>query len=291
MLQIDCLCMEQTDKSIREAIRYLPPDLSTTYDRILRRSKYRCGHSYPRQILSFLLAAVRPLEMNELREALAVVPGDTHLKSDNQVNNVYHALTCCESLVIIAEEERTVHFVHQSVVQFLLDQKSISGALRFDLAQASLELGEVCVTYLNYEIFERRVSKNVVPTIPAGVIPAKIAQDTLRGSSLVGQLALMLLNFQSSNGPDIGKILTETSRLHRKRQETATFEFLKYAPQHWLVHTMRIERTHNTFSLWQGLLQNPKFDGLVWGPNETHPDKLVVHGQSGNTWTLPPRVT
>lgn len=291
MLQIDCLCMEQTDESIREALRNLPPDLSTTYDRILRRSEYRRGRSYQRQILSFLLAALRPLEINELREALAVVPGDTHWKSDNQVNNVYHALTCCESLVIVAEEERTVHFVHQSVVQFLLDQKSTSGALRFDLAQASLELGEVCVTYLNYEIFEQRVSTNVVPTIPAGVIPAKIAQDTLRGSSLVGQLALMLLNFQSSNGPDIGKILTETSRLHRKRQETATFEFLKYASQHWLVHTVRIEHTHNTFSLWQGLLQNPKFDGLVWGPNETHPDKLLVDGQSGNTWTLPPRVT
>lgn len=283
--------MEQTDQSIREALRNLPPDLSTTYDRILRRSDYRRGHSYQRQILSFLLAALRPLEMNELREALAVVPGDTNWKSDNQVNNVYHALTSCESLVIVAEEERTVHFVHQSVVQFLLDQKSTSTALRFDLAQASFGLGEVCVTYLNYGIFDQRVSTSVVPTIPAGVIPAKIAQDTLKGSGMIGQLALMLLNLQSTNGPDIGKVLTETSRLHRKRQEAAAFEFLKYASQHWLIHTARIDDKRSTFSFWKGLLQNSKFDGLTWGPNEIHPDKLLVDGQSGNIWTLPPRVT
>lgn len=283
--------MEQTDESIREALKNLPPDLSTTYDRILRRSKHRRGHSYQRQILSFLLAALRPLEMNELREALAVVPGDTNWKSDNQLNNVYHALTCCASLVIVAEEERTVHFVHQSVVQFLLDEKSTSAALRFDLAQASLELGEVCVTYLNYGIFDQRVSTNVVPSIPAGVIPSKIAEDTLRGSGTIGQLALLLLNLQSTDGPDIGKVLTETSRLNRKRQEAAAFEFLKYASQYWLIHTAKIDDQSSTFRLWKGVLQNPKFDGLFWGPNEIHPDKLLVDGQSGNIWTLPPRVT
>lgn len=283
--------MEQTDESIREALRNLPPDLSTTYDRILRRSEYRRGHSYQRQILSFLLAALRPLEMNELREALAVVPGDTKWKPDNQVNNIYHTLTCCESLVIVAEEEHTVHFVHQSVAQFLLDQKSTSTTLRFDLAQASLELGEVCVTYLNYAIFDQRLSTNVVPAVPTSVIPANIAQDTLKGSGLVGQLALKLLNLQSTDGPDIGKVLAETSRLHRKRQESAAFEFLKYASQHWLIHTVRIDDKRSTFSLWKGLLQNPQFDGLVWSPNDIHPDKLVVDEQSGNIWTLPTSVT
>lgn len=283
--------MEQTDESIREALRNLPPDLSTTYDRILRRSEYRHGHSYQRQILSFLLAALRPLEMNELSGALAVVPGDIDWKSDNQVNNVYHALTCCESLVIVAEEERTVQFVHQSVVQFLLDQKSSSATLHFDLAQASLELGEVCVTYLNYGMFDQRLSTNVVPPIPAGLIPAKIAQDTLKESSLIGQLALMFLNFQSTDGPDISRVLAETSPLHRKRQEAASFGFLKYASQHWLIHTMRIDPTRRTFSLWRGLLQHSKFDGLVCGPNEIHPNKLHFDRQFGNKMAFPPRVT
>lgn len=283
--------MEQTDESIREALKNLPPDLSTTYDRMLRRSNQGRGHSYQRQILSFLLAAFRPLEMNELREALAVVPGDTNWKSDNQVNNIYRTLGCCESLVIVAEEERTAHFVHQSVVQFLLDKKSASTSLHFDLAQASLGLGEVCVTYLNYEMFDQRMSTSVVPTIPAGVIPAKVAQDTLQGTGLVGELALKLLNLQVIDGPRIGKILAETGRIHRKRQETAAFGFLKYASQHWLIHTAKIKHTHSTFSLWKGLLQHSKFDGLVWGPNKIDPDKLLVGEKSGTVWTLAPRVT
>lgn len=283
--------MEQTDEAIREALRNLPPDLSTTYDRILRRSSNGCGHSYQKQILSFLLATLRPLGINELREALAVVPGDTEWKPDNQVNNIYHALACCESLVIVTEEERTVHFVHQSVMQFLLDQNSTSTALHFDLVQASLELGEVCVTYLNYGIFDQDLSTNVVPTIPAGVIPTKIARNTLRGKRSVGQLALMLLNLQPTDGPEIGKIMAETGRVHRKRQGTAAFEFLKYASQHWLIHTTNINHSHRTFSLWKGLLQHSKFDGLVWGPNKIHPDKLLVDEQSGNIWTLAPRVT
>lgn len=237
------------------------------------------------------MAAVRPLEVDELKEALAVVPGDTKWKSDHQVNNIYHTLACCESLMIVAEEERTVHFVHQSVVQFLLDQKSTSTALRFDLAQSSLGLGEVCVTYLNYAIFDQRVSRTVVPTIQAGTIPTKIAQDTLQGTGLVGQLALKLLNFQSTNGPNLGQILTETTHINRKRQENAGFEFLKYASRHWLIHTSRIDHTHSTFSLWKGLLQQSRFDGLVWGPNEIQPETLLVDEKSGIIWTLAPRVT
>lgn len=229
--------------------------------------------------------------MNELREALSVAPGDTNWKSHNQVNDIHHALTCCESLVIVAEEERTVHFVHQSVVQFLLDQRSPSKALHFDLAQASLGLGEVCLTYLNYGIFDQDLSTNVVPTIPAGVIPAKITRNTLTGKRSFGQIALMLLNLQSTDGPEIGKIMAETGRFHRQRQEAATFEFLRYASQHWLIHTAKIDPTHSAFSLWEGLLHNSKFDGLVWGPNRTHPDKLLVDEKSGNIWKLAPRVT
>lgn len=45
------------------------------------------------------------------------------------------------------------------------------------------------------------------------------------------------------------------------------------------------------FFLGQCLLNESKFDGLVWGPNEVHPDHLLVDEGSGNICILPPRVT
>lgn len=292
-MQIGCLCLELTDDGIKRALRDLPKDLSTTFHRILERSSLnKANHAYQRQILSYLLSAFRPFKTTELREALAVVPGDTAWKAERCVNNIYQTLACCGSLVTVAEEELTVHFIHQSVVQFLLDDTCPLPGWHFTIAEAGLHLGEVCVTYLSYGTFDQRVSTYVVPKIPVGLAPNTIAENTLKDAGLIGKLALRLLQLKSQGDPDIGRAIAEAGRFSRKRHESSEpLGFFDYASEYWMLHTTAIQESSTTFNLWRGLLRESRFDGLVWGPNEVHPSTMVVDEESGNIWALPPRIT
>lgn len=130
--------MEQTDDSIGQALQNLPHDLSATFSRILMRSRTRISNSYQQKILGHLLGAIRPLKLGELREALGIVVGDTTWNPERHVNNIYNVLACCGSLIVVAEEERTLHFIHQSVVQFLLQDAASSLGYSFTLAQQVL---------------------------------------------------------------------------------------------------------------------------------------------------------
>ena len=57
--------------------------------------------------------------MEELREVLAVKPGEPNLEADNLVNNISRTLSQCGgSLLVVDEEYSTVSFVHESVRQF-----------------------------------------------------------------------------------------------------------------------------------------------------------------------------
>lgn len=266
-LQIECLCLERTDEAIKQALRDLPPDLPTTYGRILDKSKVKTGHCYQKQIIGCLLSALRPLKVGELREALGVVIGDTNWDPDKHVNNIHQTLTCCGSLVVILEEELTVHFIHQSVAQFFLRGAAVSPNLHFELPKTSLELGEICVTYLSYGKFDQRISTHVVPQVSVGRTPAVVAQNTLQDAGILGQLALYLLRFQAGEGPDIGRVIAETNSIARKRREVMEpFQFLAYASDHWMLHTTAIQGTDLTFRLWKRLLKDSKLDGLVLGP-------------------------
>lgn len=279
-LQIESLCLEETDYHIREALQDLPKDLSATFCRILQRSKTNGRHSYQRPILGFLLAASRPLKISELREALAVVPGDSIWRPERQVNNMHHILTCCGSLVVVTEEECTVQFIHQSISQFLLDETKATSEWHFKHTEASLMLGEVCVTYLNYGVFDQKVSTRVVPKIPVGSSPTTVAQSTLRNAGMARKLALVFLKTETKIDPDIGRTVAETSRSLRRQQIPDTFEFLKYASENWLLHTKSIDDNCGTLELWQQILASTsRFDGLTWAPNEVNPSQLQVNSQ------------
>ena len=110
--------------SVRHILDELPESLDETYERLLKEiRKPKQGHAH--RLLQCLVAAVRPLRVEELAEVLAFdfnAEGTPKLnvgwRWDNQEEAV---MSTCSSLVIVVKDggSRVVQFSHFSVKEFL----------------------------------------------------------------------------------------------------------------------------------------------------------------------------
>lgn len=239
----------------------MPKGLHALFSRILQRANVT-DPAFQNRLLKILVAAQRPLTVDEIREALSIAPADTTWRPQNQINNIANALTSCGSLVTIDEEEATVSFVHQSVPQFLVqgaDDNNPSGH-HFTSHQASLELGQLLVTYLSYGVFDQQLSTIVVPNVSASQATSAVVQHVLKESSWRKAVALKLLRLRSQRDPDLRGAITEASGAYqRSSQAQEVFHLLAYARKYWLFHTRTIKSDSLTFWLWKDLLTHPKF--------------------------------
>lgn len=286
-MQIECICAEKTDESIRQALKDLPKDLSAGFVRILQKAKQK-GRCYQKDILKIVVGAYRPLQAAELRDALSVAPGDASWYPEKMINNIYTTLQCCGCLVVVDEEELTVRLIHQSVAQFLLEKTEESEGLHFTSGQAEDHLGQVTVTYLNYGTFEQRLSTNVVPKIHVGYTPDRIIESTLQSYGALGQIVTSLLQSKSQVDREVSRTLAISGAFSRKQQLEETFPLFQYASENWLHHTRAISSQSSVYTLWLKLLENPRFNDLPWVPDEIPPDDIIVDA-SRLIWRLAPR--
>ncbi|KIM96862.1 hypothetical protein OIDMADRAFT_68677, partial [Oidiodendron maius Zn] len=231
-LQIESLCDMKTDEAIRQALVNLPKDLPEVFFRILRKSE-EFGKLYQRRILELITIARRPLTTEELQEALSVVPGDTNWTPSKLLNDIYSILPCCGSLVTVDEEEKTIRLVHHSVKQFVLSSFKDSANTAITINSANKAMADIIVTYLNYGIFETRLSTMVVPQVTTASMPSQIIHSTINSSSSVRSIALKLLKSRKQTDFNIGKTLAETSNLFSPRA-VDEFHFYSYAKLYWL---------------------------------------------------------
>jgi hypothetical protein len=110
--------------SIRRVLEELPESLDETYQRILR-SISKANRGLAHQVLQCLIAAVRPLRVEELAEVLAMdfnTGGTPKLNPEWRWADQREAvLSACSSLVSIVNDgdSRIVQFSHFSVKEFL----------------------------------------------------------------------------------------------------------------------------------------------------------------------------
>ena len=110
--------------SVRNILDELPESLDETYERILREiRKPKQAHAH--WLLQCLVAAVRPLRVEELAEVLlfdfdakGIPKLNVNWRWENQEEAV---LSACSSLVVIVKDggSRIVQFSHYSVKEFL----------------------------------------------------------------------------------------------------------------------------------------------------------------------------
>ncbi|MCJ1377484.1 hypothetical protein MMC17_000579 [Xylographa soralifera] len=264
--QIENISAQRTDHDMIEAIQDLPEDLPRTFERILKKLCQRNDARFASKIFDWLTVAKRPLMLEELREAIAVIPPKTEFDAAYLVNDMTQTLACCGCLVVVDEEQETVHFTHHSVKQYLSQDCSdpLISKYHVDVEAADKSAGDICITYLSFGVFDRRVAKASISEARFSDIPAAIVRQQIPYSKLTNKIAaLAFLSKRDTLGDAIHRQLGEITG---KTQQQ--YCFLVYAQKWWITHTKHIEpSSRRLWELWCGLLvdQNSKAD-KPWSP-------------------------
>jgi hypothetical protein len=144
---------------VRRTLDELPESLDETYERILKEIK-KPNRDHARRLLQCLVIAIRPLQVEELTEVLAVdfdnADGIPKLNPNWRWEDEEQALlTSCSSLIAIVEsgKSRVVQFSHFSVREFLTSSRlatSNGDVSRYHIAlePAHTILAQVCMSIL-----------------------------------------------------------------------------------------------------------------------------------------------
>jgi ankyrin repeat protein len=145
--------------SVRRTLDELPESLDETYERVLKEIK-KPNRDHARRLLQCLVAAIRPLDVKELAEVLAVdfddAEGIPKLKPNWRWEDEEQALlSLCSSLITIVETgvSRVVQFSHFSVKEFLTSERLVTSSgdvsrYHIDLEPAHTILAQACMSVL-----------------------------------------------------------------------------------------------------------------------------------------------
>lgn len=217
--------------------------------------------------------------MEELREAYSVDTGYTSWDPKKIVNDIVRLLDRCKSLLVIDEEQLTVHFTHHSVLKYLIytytpgDMASPLDDFKFEMPTADHRLGQICVTYLSYDVFDKSVVRVAPGREAVRIDPSAIVArvDGNLPSTIASKLALKLLRHRTIEGTDIRRVLEKIVQEQPDTRDVYQYHFHAYAQEFWLVHTKIMDQRQRdlTHSLFGGLLNSSaRSVKWPWGSGE-----------------------
>ena len=282
-LQLEELC-EAPSELIREVLRDLPVGLVETYRRILLKlQKSAWKTKIAAKAFKWIACAQRPLHVDELKEAIEYEISDKSWRNaasidDEQIIRSFGALVCMDI------EDRTIRFVHHTVLQFLFSTEEISPTFHFSQAQAHCFVGEMCVVYLSFSDFEtslthrppeRKVQGTAI--FQAGAM-STIPNVLGVGRSLFRVAYRLYGGKQATTGPTIDhhKLL---STLHKPVEAiepvssmlARKYRLLDYVVTYWDYHTKWLEEKN--MAIWRlfrnlAMSKSLPFEFRKWGLNE-----------------------
>lgn len=168
------LCSAASDFEIKNILQDLPEGMASTYARIVRKiSKTPVNMRWAPRVLKWICCAKRSLHLDELREAVAFGPDDRSWDVSKSPDPS-RLIQACGHLIELNEDDDTVRLAHHTVQQFLLKpptQDSIP-AFHFQLSQANIEAGEICIRYLSFSDFETQITTKASSLMPPQQVPA-----------------------------------------------------------------------------------------------------------------------
>lgn len=233
---------KKTDSQILDTLNHLPRDLPETFSTVLSKFTDHDDINVRHRIFLWTAVAKRPLNIEELQQAIAIKPLQQDLDPGCIINNMKKAIACYGNLIFIDEEMHTVHFTHSSVPQYLSSHtipKSPSDH-QIDHKEANAIVGAICVTYLNFAMFKAQLARTQRANFQPSVIASVVARDTLPAKRRASRAALRLLR-----GRDKSSIATQglidsatiDPEGHRRSEIQDKHSFLHYAQSFWLEHT------------------------------------------------------
>ena len=155
---MDYLCELPNDAARRKALDSLPPDLNSTYERILNRVNQDNPETQKlvRRALRWIANDDRDmcLTVEALCEAVSI-DFDSTRRNPEAIPDDYEILRRCSSLVRRSENGKELELAHFTVKEFLQQidpQRDLCG-YRINADTDNLILAKVCLTYLNFEDF------------------------------------------------------------------------------------------------------------------------------------------
>ena len=154
----------KTPQRMEKFLEMLPATVHDAYERILEQSP---DHDDARKLLQIVLAAQRPLKLEEINIALHIQERDKTIEEvDLEQENSLPAYVknLCGLFVTICDSR--VYLLHQTAREFLLSQDDCSGTATttsqyrgiwkhtFQLETCHSIMARICMTYLLFDVFE-----------------------------------------------------------------------------------------------------------------------------------------
>lgn len=255
-LQLEAVLPMNSDTVVSTAdicniLQNLPRDLPEAYDQALARVKdQRYGNNH----FKIVAASKYPLSLDELQVAVTVVPGNTTWNAAAlPLDPAVVVYVCGGNLLEIDEEDGRVHFIHHSALLHLLsvsDQRPAT-PFHFSPEDAELHIGSVCVTYLNYNIFDTRVATQ--QRLYASNITDKVVDVVTETKPILNQLmGYVVRHHRRKNSFDMDFLHQILDAKDQKPQ--VVLSFLPYASSNWLEHTHTLSNDTNTWNYWMNLM-------------------------------------
>ncbi len=118
-------------------------------------------------------------------------------------------MACCDNLVFIEEEQQTIHFTHDSVKQYLLLEvvQELLGKHYVDVTKANEDADAICVTYLNFLVFNKQVARIVDKSISTTSITSTIVKNSVSLGKFDNKIALNLLRQDDKSSKLFNRLL------------------------------------------------------------------------------------
>lgn len=243
----------------------LPEDLPEAFDHALARGKSR---RYGNRHFKIVAAATRPLLLDEFQVAATVAPGSLVWDAPTlPLDPEALVYVSGGNLLEIDEEDGTVLFIHHSTLVHLLSETHPPhmAPFHFSLKEAELHMGSVCVTYLNYNLFDTRVAtqqKLYAEKIPDKVINGVIIDEPRLGK-LMGSIFKHSRRRTTANIDIMNQIISVNDR-----KVQISLCLLAYATENWLEHTRTLDGDMVIQQLWENLVVGMDHTQLPWAAHK-----------------------
>ncbi|KAJ2987304.1 hypothetical protein NUW58_g4580 [Xylaria curta] len=206
------ICAQHCDEDIRNILKDLPKSLKEIYCRVLQRIKSRGHKREAKKIFPWIAASKQLLSLNQLRETIAIRIGQQYTKPERLYNDIGGITLWCENLVQVDEEDQLVQFAHSTIRKFLTEEPLDPTLAEFciNLKEADHDIGEICVTYLNFNDFKTTVARRPKPMLLHD--PTQIAQSALVSQSRTASMLAKLRPKSTSKPVDLSSLQTLTGK-------------------------------------------------------------------------------
>jgi hypothetical protein len=154
-------------------------------------------------------------------------------------------------------EDGEIQFAHPTVKEMLTGDRESSRVenFSFTLFEADKEVGELCMTYLDFNDFKTQLIKVSKPRhVPARtVIESSMPKNINKG---LAKALLKLSRIGSRSSRDSPDVLQPLAQAHPDGNGNSSITtavqhpFLAYASRHWLAHSCSFQQSDRIWSLW-----------------------------------------